>query len=92
MIAFLCYMLFFRTQNQKYLLFDVYLTSNLRGHDPLSLLDEVTLGALAVAVLARPLVTLQPRDDAVVAAPRALRPPQRVLARPGVHPRARWSA
>ena len=26
MIAFLCYMLFFRTQNQKYLLFDVYLT------------------------------------------------------------------
>ena len=26
MIAFLCYMLLFRTQNQKYLLFDVYLT------------------------------------------------------------------
>ena len=26
MIAFLCYMVFFRTQNQKYLLLDVYLT------------------------------------------------------------------
>ena len=52
-------------------------------HDPLSLLDEVALGALAVPVLAAPLVTLQPGDHPVVAASSALGSPQRIL--PGVH-------
>ena len=52
-------------------------------HDPLSLLDEITLGALAVSVLAGPLVALQPGDHPVVATPGTLRSPQRVLA---VHP------
>ena len=52
-------------------------------HDPLSLLDEVTLGTLAVSVLAGPLVALQPGDDPVVPTPGTLRSPQRVLA---VHP------
>ena len=47
------------------------------------LLDEVALGALAVSVLAGPLVALQPGDDPVVPTPGTLRSPQRVLA---VHP------
>ena len=47
------------------------------------LLDEVALGALAVSVLAGPLVALQPGDHPVVATPGTLRSPQRVLA---VHP------
>ena len=55
-------------------------SSHLGCHDPLPLLDEVTLGALAVPVLAGPLVSLQPGDHAVVATPSTLGSPQRVLA------------
>ena len=47
-------------------------------HDALALLYEVTLGAVAVSVLAAPLVALQPGDDAVVPAARTLGPPHPV--------------
>ena len=57
--------------------------SYLGRHDSLSLLDEVTLGTLAVSVLAGSLVSLQPGDDPVVPTPGTLWSPQRVLA---VHP------
>jgi len=46
----------------------------LGGHDALSLGDEVAAGAAAVAVAAVTLVTLEPRDEAVVAAACTLRP------------------
>ena len=48
-------------------------STDLRCHDPLSFCDEVALAAGAVAEAAVPLVPLQPRDQAVVPAPRALR-------------------
>ena len=46
--------------------------TDLCGHDPLSLCDEVALAAGAVAEAAVPLVSLQPRDQPVVPAARAL--------------------
>ena len=46
--------------------------TDLCGHDPLSLRDEVALAAGAVAEAAVPLVALQPRDQPVVPAARAL--------------------
>ena len=49
------------------------MSAHLRRHDPLPLGDEVALAAGAVPEAAVPLVALQPRDQTVVAAPRALR-------------------
>ena len=54
--------------------------SYLGRHHSLPLLDEVTLGTLAVSVLAGSLVSLQPGDHSVVPTPSTLGSPQRVLA------------
>ena len=49
--------------------------THLSRHDPLALCDEVALAAGAVPEPAVPLVALQPRDQPVVPAARALGPP-----------------
>jgi len=51
----------------------------LGGHDALALGDEAAAGAAAVAVAAVTLVTLEPRDEAVVAAACTLRPASTAL-------------
>ena len=61
--------------------FIIKITGDYLGcHDPLSLLYEVTLGTLAISVLAGSLVSLQPGDHSVVPTPSTLGSPQRVLA------------
>ena len=55
----------------------------LSGHDPLSFLNKVTLGTLAVSILACSLVALEPRDEAMVPTASTLGSPQRILS--GVH-------
>lgn len=61
--------------------FIIKITGDYLGcHDPLSLLYEVTLGTLAISVLAGSLVSLQPGDHSVVTTASTLGSPQRVLA------------